>query len=263
MADVCPVCRGTGWKIKDREGLEFVERCRCELPKKRHNLCEQARIPKRYAHCTLANFRLDLLPDESRQKAKQTVAYFVQAYPAVEAGLFLMGPSGTGKTHLAVAALNELMQEKGVACLFYDFRDLLKTLQNSYSKDTDVSELEVLQPVLKVEVLLLDELGASKMSSWVQDTLAYILNHRYNEKLITLITSNWMDADYYRSQPQKQKKLPEETLEDRIGERLRSRLYEMCQTVQIQMACSDYRHYLHAKNKSDVSQLLKHRSPAS
>ncbi len=82
-----------------------------------------------------------------------------------------------------------------MGCIFYDFRDLLKTLQNSYTKDTDISELDVLQPVLTVEVLLLDELGASKISSWVQDTLAHILNYRYNEKLSTIITSNWMDEE--------------------------------------------------------------------
>jgi DNA replication protein DnaC len=72
------------------------------------------------------------------------------------------------------------------------------------------------------EVLVLDELGASKPTGWVQDTMMQIIGKRYNDRKLTLFTTNYRDV---RQTP------AEETLEDRIGTRLRNRLYEMCKTV--------------------------------
>ena len=147
----------------------------------------------------------------------------VKDYPAVERGLLLMGTCGVGKTHLSVAILQGLV-EKGIACLFYEFGALLKEIQDSYNPISQNSELRVLAPVYQAEVLVLDELGASKPTDWVRDTMMQIIGTRYNDRKLTIFTTNYLDA---RRQP------ADETLEDRVGTRLRSRLFEMCRTVHV------------------------------
>ncbi|MCA1628038.1 MAG: ATP-binding protein [Acidobacteria bacterium] len=126
--------------------------------------------------------------------------------------------------------------ERGVSCLFYEFGALLKEIQNSFNPVSQISELKVLAPVYETEVLVLDELGASKPTDWVRDTMMQIINTRYNDRKLTIFTTNYLDG---RRAP------AEETLEDRIGVRLRSRLYEMCKTIIIEG--EDYRRKLDAQ----------------
>jgi DNA replication protein DnaC len=111
-----------------------------------------------------------------------------------------------------------------VPCLFYDFRDLLKEIQESYNQGSHSTELKVLEPVYAAEVLILDELGATKPTDWVCDTMTQIINTRYNDRKMTIFTTNYLDEAVNPS---------EETLTDRIGYRLRSRLHEMCKIVLI------------------------------
>jgi DNA replication protein DnaC len=114
--------------------------------------------------------------------------------------------------------------------LFYDFATLLKEVQQSYSSTSQASETSVLAPVYETDVLLLDELGASKPTEWGLDTIRHIINTRYNVRKLTLLTTNYYDLSGESGA---------ETLEERVGVRIRSRLYEMCQTVLIEGA--DYR----------------------
>jgi DNA replication protein DnaC len=137
--------------------------------------------------------------------------------------------------HLSAAILRGL-SEKGVPCLFYEFGALLKEIQNSYDPVSQASELKVLAPVYEAEVLVLDELGASQPTDWVRDTMMQVIGTRYNERRLTIFTTNYGDA---RRRPS------EETLEDRVGVRLRSRLYEMCRTVIVEG--EDYRRRLAAQ----------------
>ncbi|MCP2604516.1 ATP-binding protein, partial [Candidatus Aminicenantes bacterium AC-708-M15] len=162
---------------------------------------------------------------------------FVENYPIQDIGLLFLGPCGVGKTHLAVAICHELIKTKAVPCLFYDFRELIKDIQSSYSSESEFTESEILLPVIETEILVLDELGAKRPSSWVEEMLFYIINQRYNKKKLTIFTSNFPDEiekEETTFTPDLIKSKDEETLTDRIGYRLRSRIYEMCKTVEIE-----------------------------
>jgi DNA replication protein DnaC len=127
-----------------------------------------------------------------------------------------------------------LVAERGATGMFYDYRDLLKQIQNSYNAQVRETELEILAPVFDAEVLVLDEIGASKPTDWVWDTVAHILNTRYNDRRTTIITTNFANAKPLGMDSGTRSYMREETLGDRIGERMRSRLQEMCVVVEMQ-----------------------------
>ncbi len=215
--EVCPKCYGAGMEIVPGKG---ARRCECRKQKSQTNQLDKVRIPKRYADC---HFHSYTAYNKSQNEALKFAFRLANEYPAVERGLLFMGTVGVGKTHLAVSILKGL-SERGFGCLFYEFGALLKEIQNSYNVNTQASELKVLAPIFDAEVLVLDELGASKPTEWVRDTMANIINTRYNDKKLTIFTTNYLDE---------RKTERDETLEDRVGVRLRSRLFEMCKTVSV------------------------------
>jgi DNA replication protein DnaC len=242
----CSLCRGTGWKLIPRPGNlagKVAVACDCGMQERADRVIERARIPKRYQHCDFESYSTDVgaTPQQinSLKNAKMLTQAFVRDYPgAAEKGLLLMGPSGVGKTHLAVAALRELIR-RGHAGLFCDYRELLKEIQASYNPASESTEMAILEPIRTVEILALDDLGASKPSDWVRDIVAIVLNARYNERRTTIITTNYTDNPAAEGEPSR---LPsgklvmpsrEDSLEQRIGSRMRSRLFEMCRTVEI------------------------------
>ena len=241
--EVCPLCEGSGWKVLKGASDRRVTRCDCQLRARSESLLGAARIPKRYEHCELSSFTADFPgADRSIAAAHIMASRFVEEFdPASGTGLLLVGGIGTGKTHLAVGILKELIDRRGSHCLFCDYRELLKHIQNSYNDSVQATELEVLRPVFDAEVLVLDELGAVKPSEWVWDTVSLILNTRYNDNRTTVITTNFPDepAAGLAGQDLSPRSTAfaatrRETLGDRIGERMRSRLHEMCRVVPMQ-----------------------------
>ncbi len=220
--------------------------CDCGMERRAARVMERAKIPKRYEHCDFESYSTDLTDgkkylaqhEQSMKLIKMEAVNFVKNYPGAEKGLLLMGPSGVGKTHLAVAALKELIR-RGHGGLFCDYRELLKEIQASYNPASESTEMRILEPVRNVEILVLDDLGATKPSDWVRDIVGIVLNARYNENRTTLITTNYVDNPASEGEPSRLpggRMIPasrEDTLEQRIGSRMRSRLYEMCRTVEV------------------------------
>jgi DNA replication protein DnaC len=233
----CGECQGTGWVLVESGPGTTARRCKCYSERRNQILFEQANIPRRYRDCSFKNFEIH---NDSHKDAIKIVKKFVKNYPVQDVGLLFLGSCGVGKTHLAVATMNELIHKKRVPCYFCDFRELIRSIQSTYSSDSELTEVDVLSPIFHKDVLILDELGAKRTTAWVEETVFYIINNRYNNKKLTIFTSNYPDSDEEEEDNREAYfKKGKETLVDRIGVRLRSRLYEMCKIVQ--MDGDDYR----------------------
>ena len=260
---VCEFCNGTGTRIEPGKGAAI---CECRRTNRSVRSLEAARIPPRFRECDFHNY---YPKNDSQFFAHSFASKLAEEFPNVNAGLLFMGPVGVGKTHLAIAILKQLIAT-GKSCLFYESGSLLKAIQDSYNTVSQTSETRVLAPVYQAEVLVLDELGATIPTDWVRDTLYQIINTRYNNKKLTIFTTNYPDElnnedeiknlesrreelrrrGYSQENTDAEKRIEKrismlrvaKLLEDRIGPSLRSRIYEMCKKVEIKG--EDYRKLL-------------------
>jgi DNA replication protein DnaC len=238
----CPICDDTGWRRVTREGREAVTRCDCWHQGRGARLLAEAHIPRRYHHCDFGNFLT--YGNESLERASAAAQRLGEEFPLVDRGLFLLGPPGVGKTHLCVAAVRQAVARTHAHALFYDTRELLRVIRQTYDPIVHATESEVLRPVLAADLLVLDDLGAEKTSEWVEETLNLIVNHRYSERRITLFTSNYDDKPDHTDP---------DSLIFRIGVRMRSRLHEMCDFLHLDGA--DFRELPHNGGADDLRML--------
>ena len=216
----CAICEDTGWKTITIDGVSRVARCECWQQRFSQSLLKNARIPRRYAHCELSNFEIHT---DTQRAAHQKAVRLVEQFPVVEKGLLFYGDAGVGKTHLAVALMREAIIRKSARAVFYEVRELLKLVRDTYRDSTEMSELDVLRPVLEAELLVLDDLGLEKKSEWVDETIGLVINTRYSERRLTVITTNLRDVE--STEPG--------SFVFQLGLRTRSRLKEMCDWMRI------------------------------
>jgi DNA replication protein DnaC len=240
----CARCDDTGWLAVERDGARRVERCVCWTERITAQLIAGSKIPPRYARCTLENFLI--YPNERLTAALAQARKFVEAFPAVQKGLCLIGPPGIGKTHIAAAVLRQLVTEKHVRGLFYDVRDLLRVIRSTYNPVVRTAEMDIIRPVMNAELLVLDDLGAEKPSEWVEETMNLIVNTRYNERRPTIFTTNYVNVP---------DEMEVDSLKARVGFRMHSRLLEMCEFLEYDGG--DYREMPSNGGADDLATLWK------
>ena len=255
MTISCPICDGSGLLVTcDDRGNRFARDCQCRITQRIERTLTLARIPPRYLACTLDGF--DYGGHASLGDAFAKCYKFANLFPLETkgVGLLLTGAPGNGKTHLAVSILKQVIATRGAVGYFWEHKELLEKLRSFYDVRTAGGEENLLRSVITCDLLVLDDLGDISVSDWSWDTTAYILNSRYNENRSTIITTNRPNeparvtrvGEESSQLAERRIEYKRETLGDRIGDRMWSRLQEMCITLPLQG--TDFRR--HAKRAS-------------
>ena len=244
VSSPCKTCKGTGYIMEqDSFQRDVALVCPdCEQVKQRVDLYNNARIPRRYWNSRLDAEDQDveneivfdlllsifrLLPQRlSNQNILQTEDEDLK-------GMVIMGSPGTGKTHLMTGFAYQCTISQGISCIFQSFAELLSELRQGYSEGK--SDIEIIEPHLQTDILIIDDLGKGRNSDWELGILDMLISERYNRNQMIMVTTNFTESeeDTLKEQVRSREKSETEhfitdTIRKRVGERIHSRLKEMC-----------------------------------
>lgn len=246
----CPVCKGSRYLVVKEGPYEVARPCECAGLITRVRLYNDAQIPAGYADKSLVPsgphdpngfVHRDI---DSLKRAKAAVSrYSMSLEENGNQGLVLMGGYGLGKTHLVCSLLATLTLKRGIACRFVDYYSLLAKIRATFDKNNERSqetEQGLIDPLVEVPVLVIDDLGKGQGSNWELTILDQIVTRRYNARRIIIATTNYLlDKDLEQNPQARRGRRTGESLEERIGERLVSRLHASCDMLVLDGA--DYR----------------------
>jgi DNA replication protein DnaC len=238
----CARCGGTGYVLVPAGASSVAQVCSCRHLDERVGIFNQIGIPAAVAKASFDTFKGGWSQDH--QRAKAVAEEFARKFRSDVAtrGFLLYGRPGAGKTHLLVAALRYLALEKGVAGRYVEFMLLLSDIRAGFNANR--SHMDILRPLLYVPVLAIDELGKERGTEWERSMLDELISRRFNSGLATLFATNYFLEE--RENPVKEtpgmrntrapdfaREAEAMTLSRRVGDRIYSRLNEMCVFVKL------------------------------
>jgi len=227
----CKICNDSGWERTEKDGKEFLKKCKCQRMEILKDRCLSANIPPKFAGLMLQSFGTEN-GDPSLLRLVKIANKFIERYP-IGKGIILHGQTGMGKTHLMCTIATEILKKFPRTDIFYiDWNDMVREMKSGESHTfRDFSVINsTIERMSKADLLILDELGASQPSQWVRDNIYYIINYRYNRQKMTMFATNYFD-DTPDGSP---------TIRERVGDRVRSRIFEMAESFNL--SGIDYRH---------------------
>ncbi|MFQ5451790.1 MAG: ATP-binding protein [Nitrospinaceae bacterium] len=250
----CGKCDGSGRVFHQNErGVAYLGDCDCSVLKNRFKMLNAAGIPGKFADSSFENYLAGERPQKTaKSRAEDFIKDFRKSQDRFHRGLVFMGGPGLGKTHLCAAILKTLILEDGIDGKFVDFFQLLSDIRHAYSQD--MSERTLIQPYIRSRVLVIDELAKGRNNEWELTVLDQFISSRYNAaNSVTLFTTNYLNQPPGKNRKSRKedgeyvdtsrKIFPDtfknETLQDRIGSRIYSRVAEM--SLFIKMEGADFR----------------------
>lgn len=213
---------------KARQEKEEFERRQAEI-NKIQKLFKKSNITKRGIKRTFDNFEVNKSNIRAYEIAKKYAEDW-EKFKEEGTGLIFIGKFGTGKTHLAFAIANYLLN-KGVPVVYETLINLMEQVKFGYEKDADIGYYEIIRLYCECDLLIIDDLGKEKLSDWVLEKLFQIINTRYENMLPILITTNYNEKEIIKRLSYNNDGIAAESLV--------SRLNEIC--LEVDMNFDDYR----------------------